>query len=327
MKIRFQVLDGWRGLSIIFVIVGHWFPLGPSAWKMNHTLAGTGMVIFFILSGFLITNALIYDKNIASFLTRRLFRVVPLAWLILLITLLIYGKTSYQWFSNFFFISNLPPMGLVKELGLYWSLCLEVQFYLCIAFLIKIFKNKTFWLLPILGLAITSYRIYHGELMNIRTYYRADEILAGCSLALLYASNFNPIKDFIGNLNSPLLLLVLIASANPYSETLNYLRPYLAMLLVGSTLFAKHEKWWIKFLKNKTLFYIASISYALYLFHGLLDNTWLGQGTTLEKYIKRPILVLVTTMLAHISTNYYEKYWIDKGRKIANKFKVKTISA
>ena len=55
---RFQSLDGWRGLSILFVLAGHLLPLGPKSWQMNSSVAAAGMAVFFILSGFLITNIL-----------------------------------------------------------------------------------------------------------------------------------------------------------------------------------------------------------------------------------------------------------------------------
>lgn len=76
---RFAVLDGWRGLAILFVLAGHLLPLGPKAWQMNAAVATTGMVIFFNLSGFLITNILLHNQNILTFLTRRFIRIVPLA--------------------------------------------------------------------------------------------------------------------------------------------------------------------------------------------------------------------------------------------------------
>ena len=36
---RFLSLDGWRGLSILFVLAGHLLPLGPKSWQMNSSVA------------------------------------------------------------------------------------------------------------------------------------------------------------------------------------------------------------------------------------------------------------------------------------------------
>ena len=64
----FHVLDGWRGLSILFVLATHLLPLGPKEWKLNQTFGPIGMVLFFILSGFLITNFLIHRPKLYDFI-------------------------------------------------------------------------------------------------------------------------------------------------------------------------------------------------------------------------------------------------------------------
>jgi peptidoglycan/LPS O-acetylase OafA/YrhL len=53
--------------------------------------------------------------------------------------------------------------------------------------------------------------------------------------------------------------------------------------------------------------YIAEISYALYIIHGVLSHTWLGAGDKLEKYLKRPLLFGLKFALAHVSTPYFEQ--------------------
>ena len=316
---RFEVLDGWRGISILLVLIGHWLPLGLKEWKMNGAVAATGMVIFFILSGFLITNLLIRDQNIVNFLIRRFMRIIPLAWLVLFITLFLKNANVHQWTSNMLFYANWPPMGLIDETAHFWSLCLEIQFYILMALLVFLLKDKSFWLLPFLCLGITLYRIYNGVEIAINTYFRLDEILAGCILALIYYKGSQNIKKHLGNLNTIVLLVLLICSSHHQFGWLNYLRPYIALCLVGSTLFSNREKWYHSLLKSRFLFFVASISYALYVIHGALNGTWLGQGDTLEKYLKRPLLFLVTFTLAYISTNYYEKYWISLGKKLSKK--------
>lgn len=319
MENRFRSLDGWRGISILCVIAGHWLPLGLKSWQMNGAVASTGMAVFFTLSGFLITNLLLKDDNIRSFLIRRFMRIIPLAWLVLFITLLTNEASKHQWFSSFLFYANWPPMGLLNSTSHFWSLCLEIQFYLSIAVLVKIFRDKAFLLLPLLCVLVTGYRFINGVEMAINTYYRIDEILAGCCLALLYNSNRTIFKDLIGRTPPILLLALLIMSAHPKFGYLNYLRPYIALLLVGSTLFSTRKKWWDLYLESRVLIYIASISYALYIIHGVLGHTWLGDGNTLVKYAKRPLLFTLTLMLAHFSTYYYEVYWVKLGKKFTQK--------
>ena len=324
MKKRIQSLDGWRGVSILFVLAGHLFPLGPSNWKMNSAIAATGMVIFFILSGFLITNILFKKQNIVSFLIRRFMRIIPLAWIVLAITFIFIGADKNTYISHFLSYANWEPMTLTLATSHYWSLCVEMQFYVLIAFLVFVLKDKAFMLLPVMSLLVTGYRYFNEVEKAINTYYRIDEILAGCILALLYNQNSKTIKKFFSFLNPIILFPILVLSAHPNGGFLNYLRPYIAMLIVGSTIFSQEKTWWQNLLnKNKFLLYTASVSYALYVIHGGLRYSWLGTGETMIVYLKRPLLLAVTFLLAHLSTFYYEKYWIQFGKRLSNNINLK----
>ena len=320
---RSSVLDGWRGISIILVLLGHLFPLGPKYWQLNGTVAAAGMAIFFILSGFLITSLLLRNQNIKHFLIRRFLRIVPLAWLAIIISLLAFNANQQLYLPHLFFYVNLTPELLTNYTGHLWSLCVEMQFYVAIALLVGLFKQKAFWLLPLLALCVTLNRYANGIEMTITTYHRVDEILAGTILALINHSTYDQAKRLIAKLPVLIMFGFLLISTHPNSGLFNYLRPYIAMLMIGSTLFASHyqteNKWYTPLLSSRILFYLASISYALYVIHGILSNTWLGEGERLEKYLKRPLLLAITFALAHFSTFYYEKYWINLGKKLTSK--------
>jgi len=322
-KNRLQVLDGWRGISILLVLAGHLFPLGYKQFQFNAPIAAAGMAIFFILSGFLITNVLLKDQNIPKFLIRRFMRIVPLAWLVLAITFTFTNASVHEIVSTLFFYTNWEPMGLIEPTSHFWSLCVEVQFYLLIALLVFTFKRKALYLLPVLCISITFYRYYNDVQIAINTYYRVDEILAGCTLALVYNFGADKIKDTLNKLPTLFLLVLLIASAHPASEFLNYFRPYIAALLIASTIFNQRETWLIKALKGKVLFYIATTSYAVYIIHGGLRYTWLAEGDVIEKYLKRPLFLAVTFVLAHLSTKYFESYWIELGKKLTKRYPLK----
>lgn len=319
MKERYKTLDGWRGISILLVLAGHLLPLGFGSVRMNAAIAGSGMVLFFILSGFLITSILLHDTNIKHFLIRRVLRIVPLAWLILLPTLLLTDASLHQWLSNLFFYANWPPMGLIREASHFWSLCLEMQFYLFVACLVFTFKERALWLLPILALCITLARGMLGVEMAINTYFRADEILAGCTLALIYHRAPAKVHRVFVYFNPFLLFLLLVCSAHEAFGPLNYVRPYIALLLVGSTLLRPAGSLYESWLSARFLVFTASISYALYAIHGVLRYTWLAEGEKSIVYLKRPLLFLVTFVLAYLSTKYYESYWINLGKKLTRK--------
>jgi len=313
---RYPELDGWRGLSILFVIAGHLFPLGPKVLDLNATTAALGMVLFFTLSGFLITATLIYKPNVRNFLIRRILRIVPLACLFTIVVLLsIRAPLSYL-VAQLFFYSNLPPFWLTNYTGHLWSLCVEMQFYLTVAVIFALFRRRGLYLLPVLCVTVTFIRIFTHTTISIVTYKRVDEILAGATLALVYENMFGPKpRALLARVNPYLLFPVLYLSCLGATGPLNYLRPYLASAVVGATLL-RPDMSLSAGLRQKWLAYLASISYALYVFHPGMSFGFLGSGTKVVKYAKRVPGFILILVMAHLSTKYYEAYWINLGRRM-----------
>lgn len=321
----FDVLDGWRGLSILFVLATHLLPLGPKFLRLNETAGPIGMSLFFTLSGFLIANFLIHRPNVYDFVIRRFFRIIPLAWLYLAIALPFLGATTDSYLPHLLFYGNWPlyegatHLSFVAGTSHFWSLCVEMQFYVGIALLVLILKDRALLLIPFICLCITFYRVNDGVHIAINTYYRIDEILVGVIVALAYNNKFGELLPrFFEWVNPYYIFIILIVSCHPDSGFMNYLRPYLAATVVASTLYNPAPSL-AKFLNLRILVYLASVSYALYVIHPVLTHTWLGSGETIEKYAKRPLLFAVLFLLAHISTFYYEKYWISLAKKLTKK--------
>lgn len=84
---RLQSIDGWRAISILFVLIQH--SAAKDGWpiflknKAIAALGGVGVRFFFVISGFLITWLLIqeiykFNKiSIKSFYIRRAIRIIP----------------------------------------------------------------------------------------------------------------------------------------------------------------------------------------------------------------------------------------------------------
>jgi peptidoglycan/LPS O-acetylase OafA/YrhL len=114
---------------------------------------------------------------------------------------------------------------------------------------------------------------------------------------------------------NPCVLLALLAIAShPAGGFMNYLRPYLAALLVGATIADARSRIAV-LLASRQLRYLAEVSFALYVIHPLLAHTWLGSGEGWAKYFKRPLLFAALFGLAHLSTFQYERRWINWGRR------------
>jgi peptidoglycan/LPS O-acetylase OafA/YrhL len=312
---RYPALDGWRAVSILLVLSGHLFPLGLKAYAVNECVAELGMAIFFTLSGFLITTTLLHRPSVREFLIRRLCRILPLAWLFTLIALNVAAAPGSFYVAQLLFYSNLPPFPLTQYTGHLWSLCVEMQFYIAIAAIFSIFGRRGLWSIPVLCLLVTAHRIQQHELVSIVTSVRVDEILAGGTIALACNTpHLIWIRKFLTWVSPLGLLPFAILSSNSLAGEICYLRPYLVASMVGGTLCYTKKPMITRQLERKWLAYVAAISYALYILHPIVGWGWLGSGSKVIKYVKRIPALAAIFGLAHLSTFYFEDFWIRKGK-------------
>ena len=313
---RFPVLDGWRGISILLVLAGHLFPLGPKRFGLNECFSTLRVAIFFTLSGFLITTTLLNRPNVIEFLIRRLCRIVPVAWVFTLIALTLAHASWERYLAQLLFYSNLPPYWVTDYTGHLWSLCVEMQFYFTIALVCALFGRRGLWSIPVLALLVTAYRIESHTYLAIVTIRRVDEILAGGTLALVCNTPHLPaVRRFLTWMSPLVLLPFAFGASHQYFGPLDYLRPYLVASMVGSTLLFAGDSGTARYLQSKWLVYIAAISYALYIFHPVVGWGWFGSGSKVLKYVKRVPELAAVFGLAHLSTFYFEDYWIRFGKR------------
>jgi len=331
---RLPMLDGWRGISIACVLAGHMLPLGPKALGLNGMVANAGMSLFFFLSGFLIVSMLSRNDNVLSFLARRIFRIVPLAWAYLFVVLLVSGASIEVWQANLLFYANLPiashpdfngaPLYLIPQNTHFWSLCVEMQFYAAIALVVALAGRRGLILVPIACVIVTAARAAYGVHTSIVTWWRVDEILAGGIVALALGSQrLAAIAARLPPITPILIAPILLLSCDDRFGPLTYARPYLAALLIGSTILRRRDLMQ-RLLCGPALAYLAKISYALYVIHPATTFGWLGEGDVAVRYTKRIGSFILSFAFAHFSTNYYEKYWIAVGHRLAERIEKKS---
>jgi peptidoglycan/LPS O-acetylase OafA/YrhL len=145
-----------------------------------------------------------------------------------------------------------------------------------------------------------------------------DEILAGATLALIWLGSLGRLGYgsawLLRTIPPSLWAIAFVVSCHPAGGPVQYLRPYLAASLVGSTLLVEHKRNGL--LTSQPMWYIAEISYALYVIHPATIYGWLGSGDTLVRYLKRPLCLALTFGLAHLSTFAYERPWIALGKRL-----------
>lgn len=304
---RWQALDGWRGLSILFVLASHLLPLGPKPLQFNLAAGGVGMALFFVLSGFLVTQFLIQRADLRVFFVRRMARIGPLFLLYVGLAWWVFDLSDTQVMTTLSFVANLPPQHLAPSTEHLWSLCVEVQFYIYVA-LCSLFRRAWPHLILLAALVIFALRYVYGEYFSSITYFRGDEVLAGALLAFLLNGTLpvhvGKVRAALGRLPLWVPALMFLWSCHPAAGWFCGFRPYLALWLVGSSMVRTGAD--TAWLKHRTLKYLAEISYALYVIHPFLAHTWLGSGDVIEKYLKRPLLCALLWLLAHWSTFHFE---------------------
>src|ERR1700731_4102388 len=131
---RIPTLDGWRGVAILLVLIGHFMP--RTYFSLVRTIGGHGVSVFFVLSGFLITSRLLDEQerngriNLLRFYLRRIFRLMPCAWTFLLVVWTLGIVKPGEIESCLFFFRNYVAFGPSGPTVHFWSLSIEEQFYL-----------------------------------------------------------------------------------------------------------------------------------------------------------------------------------------------------
>jgi peptidoglycan/LPS O-acetylase OafA/YrhL len=128
-------LDGWRGLAIGFLLVGHFFP----APGIN--LGSVGVSLFFVLSGWLMTRLLFIEHTpISTFYRRRVSRIFPvhLVFIGAVVALSALFRRPMDWTeiaAAALFLTNYFPEldNPTLPFGHIWSLCVEEHSYIVLS--------------------------------------------------------------------------------------------------------------------------------------------------------------------------------------------------
>jgi peptidoglycan/LPS O-acetylase OafA/YrhL len=137
----FPALDGLRALAVCTVLIGHLIPVKLLVAAVSW--GDTGVVLFFCLSGFLITSILLdIDTTdtttrlhgLRIFYLRRALRIFPIYYLVIAIALLVtYAPVVTNKGHLLTYTLNLPGFPMSQGLGAashFWSLSVEEQYYL-----------------------------------------------------------------------------------------------------------------------------------------------------------------------------------------------------
>ena len=333
-------IEGLRGFSILLVFLHHLMNLGVHNW------GALGVSIFFVISGYVITESmtnrisnLSQDKIdllsfLKSFYTRRGRRLLPLAILVILITQMIslFDPTAdnKQYFlstifcllyiGNFFGFTN-GYTDLAPALGHFWSLAVEEQFYFAWPIIYyfafkKIKKVSTFfWLIIVI---IVFIQISHPlislakiSVSTLPTTY-SDLLLVGCGISIAgnWIVELQGLKlklvKVFGILS--LVLIILTETFPLFSNASNFQYNWNFLLAVVLFVFATNTN----FFDNRVFRFFGKISYSLYCIHYPLivfSGIFLGDSTLLIFSV-----AIISIALSTLSYQYFEsKFYLAKS--------------
>jgi peptidoglycan/LPS O-acetylase OafA/YrhL len=324
---RLPALDGLRACAALMVVVAH--SIDPHAQILpGVTVAGwlgeSGVRLFFVLSGLLITSILLRARVDAettgvsrvtvwrAFVIRRTLRIVPLAYVAILVVLVIgaplagahWWPTLYRvprW-AYFLYVQNLPrfvPFARYDALGHFWSLAVEEHFYLVWPVLLLFLPRRALLpaMVPILVVVGPLSRVWLADAGPSVAYEnslcRADALAFGGLLALL-----EPGTSTVWRGSLWLWAVVLIVPSLPISESAS-------IVLAGAIVLAIMRGAAASFFALKPLVYLGRISYGIYVWHVIIPDLLVRAGYAIPAFGLTRLIVTGAGTIALATLTWY----------------------
>jgi peptidoglycan/LPS O-acetylase OafA/YrhL len=344
---QYPALNGVRAVAALMVMVFHFFQ--DLTTKNNVLLlvkkyavfGQTGVTLFFVLSGFLITRILLNTKQspayFLNFYARRALRIFPLYYLFLIIYYFLIPILEHSaivpfnqqiWFwvylQNIAYTFRWNITGPIH----FWSLAVEEHFYLFFPMLIY-FLDKSKIKFAIIFIMIFAFLVrlilvkIHLEPLYF-TFSRVDELAIGAFLAILEVNNtLNPrnarkFTILFGIIIIPTLILWTFTTGMKSPAVQVSKITLLALTyfsLIGHILSIKEEHWIKKILSHQFLAFTGKISYGLYVYHPLcflLVHKYFGNEYVL---VDLTVSFMLSFMVAIISYYLFEVKFLALKKK------------
>lgn len=313
---RNEDIEILRGVAIIFILVVHIrllliYPSSLYNGFLNLFQLSLGVDLFFVISGFVIANSLQHSlsgsstskyRQLLAFWLKRVFRLLPAAWLWLTVTVAIMFVITQNIEAADSFERSMIPIyaamlnilnfysaycnanpgndsicGIYYLHGQYWSLSLEEQFYFVFPFLLFFVNRKMF--IASLVLLLAAQFFWYRPVTSFGFFFRTDALCWGILLSFFsnskrYISIYPKVLDskYVSSALSLILVILLPAVGAHVTGVFNMkiygvgLAAVLCALLVWLASYDKrHFGRSIGF--RKVMMYIGSRSYALYISH------------------------------------------------------------
>jgi peptidoglycan/LPS O-acetylase OafA/YrhL len=331
-------LDGIRGLAVVMVIMFHGsvglarHNLLERALYSVFGLGWTGVDLFFVLSGFLITGILMNSREaenyFSSFYMRRILRIFPVYYLSLAVVFVLLPliapndmppiASGLERAGYLFYAQNWIHRTAFALTGHYWSLAVEEQFYLIWPLIIASFAPKRI-LQIIIGACAFSILLrfaliaQKADLQTIiwNTFARMDSLLIGaaCSIALQSRPVVERLRRYTWWLwCMPVITLGgLRLISGPFDQTVPLVQGIgftiialsYAGFIVAAVLTMGSRSMIQQFLTSRFMRGLGKYSYAAYIWHVAVGRfTWWCELTLLHRglppLVNIPLVLLIT---------------------------------
>jgi peptidoglycan/LPS O-acetylase OafA/YrhL len=293
-------LDALRALAVSLVLADHYLIM-DHLFGTHPNLGWLGVMIFFVLSGFLITSILLREHeatgsiSLREFYRRRAFRIFPAfycCWMLTTVVALTFHEFYWRGaLTSFFYMMDYGRAFHAGELPylhmwISWSLAIEEKFYLLWPLLLILLLRRRSTMLRTMVLIILGLWTYRAILylgLGVRWNYvycafdmRADALLAGCLLAVMVGNSKTRLlccrllqRQWLSVL--PPLALVCIVLFPPANRALFLLlwslQPLIIAAMLLQTAYWGARSW--AFCRSRIVRVVALLSYSLYLYHPL----------------------------------------------------------
>jgi len=333
-------LDGIRGIAVLMTVAAHsFFAAAPGGGV-------TGVAVFFVLSGFLITTLLVQeadrtgDISLRRFYARRFLRLMPALWALLAVYVALAlvafnpvglgDRARSAFFVATYFGNWQNAMGNnLTELSHTWSLAVEDQFYFVWPVALAIMLRRG-WSRSRIVLAVAVALVVLATWRTVlflaaaewhRIYYGTDTVGAslviGCLAGLAFSWNGAPQRIPWARavaLGSFALLIGCVAVVNQhvtvgqaFLATVGF--PLIAVSSATLILAVATDRTAAPFLGHPILTYFGRISYALYLWH-LLMIQFLGKVYHLPSLDRSILSIPIAIALATVSYYLIERRFL-----------------
>jgi peptidoglycan/LPS O-acetylase OafA/YrhL len=304
-------LDGLRGIAILLVVASHFVSnlrIAADGWAwplVTLAHAGwTGVDLFFVLSGFLITGILIDARGSNSyfkaFYARRALRILPAYYGFLFVIFVVLpllrvgagdnamlARQHQGWYwlhlTNIMMaLGELPGHGPYPS-TLFWSLAVEEQFYLLWPAIVALSPVRALRKVCIGGVILCiALRIaggmtgVSGLTLSVLPITRGDTLFVGGLLAIEYRRGGLARYAKFAKALVPIALVLLVALMSVYGR-LDYMDPGTAMfgsiaiMVIGASAvvigISARALWVTRTLQSPILRSFGRYSYAIYVVH------------------------------------------------------------